>query len=94
VAYARTGRSLAALSGLGVRGSDGHSRRLAALDAPWPSVPATTLLIGLTLALAVGLTAVPGWRAAVATIQTIVYIGAGLAGALVVEWPHSAGSEP
>jgi hypothetical protein len=91
VAYARTGRSLAALSGLGVGGPTAIPVGLAALDAPWPSVPATTLLIGLTLALAVGLTAVPGWRAAVATIQTIVYIGAGLAGALVVEWATLSG---
>jgi hypothetical protein len=43
-------------------------------------------LIGLIFALAAGLTAVAGWRSVVATVQSIVYIGAGVAGALVVEW--------
>jgi hypothetical protein len=85
-AYARTRRPLAALSGLDFGGPTAILVGLAAVQAPWPSLPAATLLIGLTLALVVGLTAVAGWRSVRVTAQAIVYIGAGLAGALVVEW--------
>ena len=86
LAYARTRRPSAALAGLGVGGPTAILIGLVAAEAPWPSVPAATLLIGLALALAAALTTVSGWRAVVAIVQAIVYIGAGVAGALGVEW--------
>ncbi len=59
---------------------------LVAAEARWPSIPAATLLIGLALGLAGALTTASSWRAVVAIVQAIVYIGAGVAGALSVEW--------
>src|SRR5262249_31736877 len=59
---------------------------LPAAGAPWPAMPATTLLLGLALALIAARTQSGPWRTTVLSGQSIVYIGAGVTGALSVEW--------
>jgi hypothetical protein len=74
------------IGGLGVGGPTAILVSLAVAGAPWPSVPAATLLIGLALVLSAALARNSSWRTVVAVVQGIVYIGAGIAGSLGVEW--------
>lgn len=88
-AYAVRRRFSAAVAGLTVGGPTAILVALAAAQAPWPSVPGATLLIGLaiTMSAAIGRSGRPAvWPTAVATVQGVLYLGAGLAGSLSVEW--------
>jgi hypothetical protein len=81
-----TRRVKPALGGLGVGGPTAILVALTAWQVPWPAVPAATLLCGLILVLASALGLVTGWRATLAVTQAVVYVGAGIAGSLGVEW--------
>ena len=85
-AYALTRRWRSAVAGLGVGGPTAILVGLTVARAPWPAIPAVTLLLGLILVMATALLATSAWRAWIATTQGIVYIGAGVAASLGVEW--------
>jgi hypothetical protein len=85
-AYARTGRLRSAIGGLGVGGPTAILVGLTAAEAPWPAVPAVTLVLGLGLVVIAAAAPIGRARAAIAATQGLWYAGAGLAGALTVEW--------
>jgi hypothetical protein len=85
-AFALTRRWRSAVAGLGIGGPTAILVGLTVAQAPWPAIPAVTLLLGLILVLSTALAATSAWRAWVATTQGIVYIGAGVAASLGVEW--------
>jgi len=86
VAYAVRPRIRSAVGGLGVGGPTAILVGLTAAAAPWPAVPAATLLLGLVIIVVAALMRVGPLRATIATTQGVAYVGAGLAGALTVEW--------
>jgi len=92
VAYVVRPRIRSAVGGLGVGGPTAILVGLTAAAAPWPAVPAATLLLGLVLIVVAALVQVGPWRATIATTQGLAYVGAGLAGALTVEWATIAAS--
>jgi hypothetical protein len=85
-AYAIRRRLSAAVAGLTIGGPTAVLVALAAANAPWPSVPGATLLIGLAITMSAAILNVSAWRTVIATGQGVLYLGAGLAGSLTVEW--------
>ena len=90
-AYAVTRRPGAALGGLGVGGPTAILAAAVATRAPWPTVPAVTLSLGLAIVLAVAMLGGRGVRATIASTQAVGYVGAGLAGMLTLEWSTLVG---
>jgi hypothetical protein len=90
-AYAVAPRPRSILTGLAVGGPTAVLVGLTAARAPWPVVPATTLLLGLLMTVGVAVTAAGAWRTGIGTSQGLLSIGAGLAGALTTEWSTLAG---
>jgi hypothetical protein len=84
--YALTRRITAALAGLWVGGPSVVIVGLVAAEAPWPALPATMLVLGLLALATVAIAPVSAGRATVGTLQGLLYVGAGLAGALPVRW--------
>ena len=82
VTYAVRRRPLAALRGLGYGGPAAVLAAVVAADAPWPALPAATLLVGLLLVVVAAL----GPRSIVLAVQGPVYVGAGIAGTLALRW--------
>jgi hypothetical protein len=64
---------------------------LVAASAPWPAVPAATLLIGLITIVAASIAAPGPARTTIAGVQATVYIGAGLGGMVALRWSTLAG---
>jgi hypothetical protein len=88
-AYAIRRRVSSAVSGLGIAGPTAVLAALVALRAPWPALPAATLLIGLALLFWAAMHRSSGataWRSFILSGQSAVYVGAGLAGALAMRW--------
>jgi len=90
-AYAVTRRLRAMVAGLGVGGPTAVLTAVVASHAPWPTVPAVTLGLGLAIVLAVAIAGGNGARAAIAASQAMIYVGAGLAGLLTLEWSTLVG---
>jgi hypothetical protein len=90
-AYAVTRRRRAALGGLGIGGPTAILAAAVATRAPWPTVPAVTLGLGLAIVLAVAMLGGRGVRATIASTQAVGYVGAGLAGMLTLEWSTLVG---
>jgi hypothetical protein len=84
--YGLTRRWTTALAGLAVGGPTAILLGITASGAPWPSVPAATLLCGLLLLVLAATVAAQPARTAIGATQGILYIGAGLAGALPARW--------
>jgi hypothetical protein len=81
------GRSWArAVAGLAVGGPTAIIVALVATHAPWPAVPAATVLIGLIMIGLAGIAPLRAERTWIAAAQGIVYSGAGLAAALSTQW--------
>jgi hypothetical protein len=81
-----TRRPTAALGGLGIGGPTAVLVAVTAIGAPWPVLPAASLLLGLILVLVAATVARHPSRTAIATGQGLIYIGAGIAGSLGVRW--------
>jgi hypothetical protein len=79
------------VAGLGVGGPTAVLVALTAASAPWPIVPATTLLLGLVMTAAVAVVGGSPWRTAIGASQGLLYVGAGLAGGLTVRWSTLTG---
>jgi hypothetical protein len=90
-AYAITRRLHAAVSGLGIGGPTAVLTACVATGAPWPTVAAVTLALGLLIVLIVAITGSAGARATIASAQALVYVGAGLSGLLTLEWSTLVG---
>jgi hypothetical protein len=86
VGYAVRRRVWAFLAGLGVGGPTAGLTAVAAAGVPWPVLPGVTLLLGLLLGFVVALGRGGPWRSTILSAQSIVYLGAGVAGALGAEW--------
>jgi hypothetical protein len=84
--YAVSRRIPVSLYGLGIGGPTAVLLGITAAKAPWPAVPAATLLIGVTLVLLAAITKVSAIRSAGAAGQGLLYVGAGLTGALALRW--------
>lgn len=84
--YAVTRRIRAALGGLALGGPTAVIVGVVAAGAPWPSVPAAALLLGLVVLVVAAVAPVGPWRTASATVQGVLYVGAGVAGALPAQW--------
>jgi len=80
--YAVTRRIPAAIGGLALGGPTAVIVGLVAAGAPWPSVPAASLLLGLVVLGIAAVAPVGPLRTTTATVQGVLYVGAGLAGAL------------
>jgi hypothetical protein len=80
--YAVTPRIPAAIGGLALGGPTAVIVGLVAAGAPWPSVPAASLLLGLVVLGIAAVAPVGPLRTTTATVQGVLYVGAGLAGAL------------
>jgi hypothetical protein len=90
-AYAVTRRLRPAVAGLGVGGPTAVLTAVVASHAPWPTLPAVTLALGLAIVLAVTIAGGNGARAAIITSQALVYVGAGVAGMLTLKWSTLVG---
>jgi hypothetical protein len=86
VGYAVRRRVRALLAGLGVGGPTAVLAAVAAAGVPWPVMPGVTLLLGLLLGFVAALGRGGPWRSAILSGQSIVYVGAGVAGALGARW--------
>jgi hypothetical protein len=89
--YAVRRRLGAALAGLSVGGPTAILVGLTAAGSRWPTVPAATLGLGLLITAAVALRPVGAWRTASGLGQGPLYLAAGLAGCLSVDWATLAG---
>ena len=85
-AYALRPRLRSVVAGLAVGGPSAVLVGLTAAQAPWPVVPATTMVLGLLLTAAVAVTPVGALRTGIAVTQGLLYVGAGLAGSLTTQW--------
>ncbi|HEY7224728.1 MAG TPA: hypothetical protein VH561_14220 [Micromonosporaceae bacterium] len=85
-AYALRRRWSAALAGLGFGGPSAILAAVVAFDAPWPALPAATLLLGLMMVLGVSIAGAGPARTIVLSGQGAVYVGAGVSAALAVRW--------
>jgi hypothetical protein len=90
-AYAVTRRLRATVAGLGVGGPTAVLTAVVASHAPWPIVPLVTLGLGLAIVLAVAIAGGNGARAAIIASQSMLYVGAGLAGLLTLKWSTLVG---
>ncbi len=84
--FAVTGRIRAGSGALAIGGTSAVILGVTATGAPWPAVPAITLLIGLSMLLIAARSRPDSPRTAITTFLGAVYSGAGLAGALSVRW--------
>ena len=89
--YAIRRRVWPAVGGLGIGGPTAIIVALLAAQAPWPTIPAVTLLLGLVILVVVALVPIGQWRTTVGTTQALAYVGAGLAGTLTTKWSTVAG---
>jgi hypothetical protein len=85
-AYAVRRNVRAALAGLSLGGPSAVLAVVVAAGAPWPALPAATLVLGLVIVVSVGLGGSGALRAMILCGQSFVYIGAGVAGALSLPW--------
>jgi hypothetical protein len=88
-AYALRRRVRSALTGLGFAGPTAVLAAVVASRAAWPALPAATLLVGVTLLFWAAIprqSRVGEWRSFILGGQSVVYIGAGIAGALALQW--------
>lgn len=89
--FALTRRLRRSVAGLAIGGPAAVLVGLAAAQAPWPALPAMTLLIGLLAFGAAAIWSIGGWRTSVLVVQGVAYVGAGLAGLLAERWSTLAG---
>ncbi len=86
--FALTRRIRSALGGLLLGGPTAIVVGVVAAGARWPGLPAALLATGYALVLAATLTPLgrSGWLVPLAVGQGVIYVGAGVAGALSQEW--------